>query len=217
MSDGWQRDRSIRTISPREIPKGAAMPEPLAIPGPGGEISPQSIKQSAQDYLLRGQAALPAKTVGKNPAAAQQMRFRNAVQNYGNAEAQSLGMTPEELSETWQGASKLMQWMVGRDGQTTASLGTAYRHLNLLTELGDAYYNKAGSDFSQTWNRVKGKIAAEFGNKDITAADAGAQYSAGEIVKAIVGVGGGGVSERLGNEHNFKPGSGCQRSVSQQH
>ena len=77
--------------------------------------------------------------------------------------------------------------------------------------MGNAYYTKGGTHDSQTWNRIKAKIAAEFGDKDVTAANAAAQYSGGEIVKAIVGVGGGGVGERLANEENFRIGGGMTK------
>lgn len=90
----------------------------------------------------------------------------------------------------------------GKNGNTVRSLNVAVQHLDQLGQLSDAMAN--GN--VQMVNRVGNFIASQTGNPAPTNFNAAKQLVGDEIVKAIVGAGGG-VSDREEAAHNISSAS----------
>jgi hypothetical protein len=90
----------------------------------------------------------------------------------------------------------------GKNGNTVRSLNVAVQHLDQLGQLSDAMAN--GN--VQLVNRVGNFIASQTGNPAPTNFNAAKQLVGDEIVKAIVGAGGG-VSDREEAAHNISSAS----------
>lgn len=90
----------------------------------------------------------------------------------------------------------------GKNGNTVRSLNVAVQHLDQLGQLSDAMAN--GN--MQLVNRVGNFIASQTGNPAPTNFNAAKQLVGDEIVKAIVGAGGG-VSDREEAAHNISSAS----------
>lgn len=87
----------------------------------------------------------------------------------------------------------------GKDGQAVNSLNVATEHLNLLRDLGHALKN--GDE--ATVNRISNAIGSEFGKPAPSNFDEAKQIVADEIIKAVIGAGGGsGDRDTLQNSFN---------------
>jgi len=167
------------------IEKGMEVPEPSPLAGK----SVQALKTEAEYYLQTSK--LPTVAKGNSPVAIVQQQYQNAVKNYANALAQSRGMTPAEVAEAWRTAPGMLRFVLGADGRSTVSLGTAVRHLDTIKQLADAW--KEGSTIGnwQTWNRVTSGIRREFGDAAVTNLESADRIVGPEIIKAL-GVAGAG-------------------------
>lgn len=168
------------------IEKGMDVPDPQALAG----RSVQALKTDAEYYLETGK--LPPVRAGNSPVARVQQNYRNAVQNYAGAMAQSRGMTPEQTSDAWRTAPGMLRFVLGADGRSTVSLGTAVRHLDTLNQLAQAW---AAND-TQAINRVRAVISREFGGDAATNLQAAGNIVGPEILKAIGVAGAGTADER---------------------
>lgn len=163
------------------IEKGMDVPKPAPVAGK----SSASIQTDAENYLQTGK--LPPVAKGKSPVAIQQNNYRNAVQNYGGAIAQSRGITPEQTAEMWRTAPGMLRFVLGADGRSTVALGTAVRHLDTVQELAKAW---AANDI-QAINRIRAVMGRQFGSEAATNLEASGRIVGPEIIKAL-GVAGAG-------------------------
>lgn len=90
----------------------------------------------------------------------------------------------------------------GKQSDTVRSIGTAYRHLDTLSQLGEALANGD----TQVINRVANTVSAQMGGAPPTTFDAAKQIVAAEVVKAITATGGG-VKERTAAEERISSAS----------
>lgn len=179
--------------NPPRIEKGADVPEPRGLAGK----SAASLKSDAEYYVQTGK--LPPVRAGQSPVAVMQQSYRNAVQNYGNAVAESRGINPSQLSEMWRTAPGTLRFVLGADGRATVSLGTAVRHLDTLQNLADAW----GASDVRIVNKAKAALASQFGNEAATNLEAAGRIVGPEIVKAIGVAGAGTAEERKAVEKAF--------------
>jgi hypothetical protein len=175
------------------IEKGMEVPTPQATAG----HSSAALQTDAEYYLQTGK--LPPTKGGKSPVAVAQQNYRNAVQNYGAALAQSRGITPEQTAEMWRTAPGMLRFILGVDGRSTVALGTAVRHLDTLKQFADAW--KAND--TQTINRLRSVISREFGSEAATNLEAAGRIVGPEIIKAIGIAGAGTEHERQAAESGF--------------
>ncbi len=180
------------------IEKGMGVPDPQATSG----RSSRALQTDAEYYLTTGK--LPPVRSGKSPVAIQQQNYRNAVQNYGNAVAESRGLSAEQTAEMWRTAPGMLRFVLGPDGRSTVSLGTAVRHLDTLSQLAKAW--DAGD--VQTINKVKAAISREFGGSAVTNLESAAQIVGPEIIKAIGVAGAGTDHDRLAASSQFSAARG---------
>lgn len=169
------------------IEKGMDVPEPDLAYIP--RASTASLKADAATYLQTGK--LPNAPVSRGtPLAVAAVNYRAAVQNYGNAIAQSRGTTPEQLAAMWRVAPDLPKFVMGTPGQATVSLGVAVSHLDTLKQFIDA------AKFPDTprFKQIQAQISREFGSSAATNVDAAASIVGPEIVKAI-GIAGAGTGD----------------------
>lgn len=166
------------------VDKGTEVPDPKGLSGK----SSASIKADAEYYAQTGK--LPPVRAGQSPVAIVQQNYRNAVQNYGNALAESRGINPSQLAEMWRTAPGQLRFVLGADGRATVSLGTAVRHLDTIQQLADAW----GSGNVQAINKVKAAFARQFGDASVTNLESASQIVGPEIIKAI-GVAGAGTHD----------------------
>jgi hypothetical protein len=163
------------------VDKGADVPEPKGLSGK----SAASVKADAEYYAQTGK--LPPVRAGQSPVAVVQQNYRNAVQNYGNALAESRGINPSQLAEMWRTAPGQLRFVLGADGRATVSLGTAVRHLDTIQQLADAW----GSGNVQALNKIKAAVAKQFGDASVTNLESAGSIVGPEIIKAL-GVAGAG-------------------------
>lgn len=180
------------TDAPR-LDKGEDIPEPKGVAGK----SAASIKADAEYYAQTGK--LPPVRGGKSPVAIVQQNYRNAVQNYGNAIAESRGINPSQLAEMWRTAPGTLRFVLGADGRATVSLGTAVRHLDTLKTVAEAW----GSGNTQAINKIRAAIATQFGDEAATNLQAAGRIIGPEIIKAIGVAGAGTAEERKAVETAF--------------
>ena len=179
------------------IEKGMDVPEPQTT---GGK-SVDSLKLDAENYIQTGK--LPRIPMGKSPVAIQQRNYVNAVQNYASALLASRGLTPQQAVDMWRSAPGMLRFILGADGRSTVSLGTAVRHIDTIRQLADLW--NSGNWNSQTANRLKAAVAREFGNEAVTNLETAARIVGPEIVKAIGVAGAGTEAERLIGQIAFSP------------
>jgi hypothetical protein len=184
------------------IEKGMDVPDPQAY---GGK-SVQALKQDAEYYLETGR--LPVVSRGNNPNAIMQQNYRNAVQNYAIARANSIGFTPEELSIAWRQAPGMTSFIKSAAGNATVSLGVAMRHLATLQEYADAWNAPDSPDKVQALNRLRAVVSREFGGTAATNLDTVAHIVGPEIIKAIGIAGGGTERDREGAVSQFSTARG---------
>lgn len=182
------------------IEKGMDVPEPdlQYIP----RASAASLKADAATYLQTGK--LPSAPVSRGtPLAVAAVNYRAAVQNYGNAVAQSRGFTPDQLASMWRMAPDLPKFVMGQPGQATVSLGVAMSHLDTLKQFIDA------AQFPDTprFKQIQAQLSREFGSSAATNVDAAASVVGPEIVKAIGIAGAGTADERDHAANMFKGGA----------
>ena len=163
------------------IEKGMDVPKPQPVAGK----SSRSVQTDAEYHLQTGK--LPPVRAGKSPVAIQQEQYRRAVQNYAGALAESRGMSPEQTAEMWRTSPGMLRFILGADGRSTVSLGTAVRHLDTINQLAKAW---AAND-TQMINRVRATISREFGSSAATNLESAAKIVGPEIIKAL-GVAGAG-------------------------
>lgn len=161
-------------------------------PKPVGGKSARALQTDAEYYLQTGK--LPPTRSGRSPIAITQQMYRDAVQNYGNATAQSRGVTPEQSAEMWRTAPGMMRFILGPDGRSTVALGTAVRHLESVKQLSEAF--KTGD--VQLLNRARAEISRQFGGDAATNLEAAGRIIGPEIIKAL-GVAGAGTTEERAN------------------
>jgi len=175
------------------LEKGMDVPEPQPVSG----RSSGDIKTQGEYYLQTGK--LPPVSRGNSPVAVQQELLRRSVENYGTALAQSRGLSPQETAEMWRSAPGMLRFVLGPDGRSTVSLGTAVRHLDTLEQYAKAWQDvqRAGTPENiQTLNRIKAAISREFGSSAATNLQTAANIVGPEIVKAIGVAGAGTDAER---------------------
>ena len=180
------------------IEKGFDVPEPA----PTNGRSATALKTEAESYLQTGK--LPKVSVGKSPVAVLQQQYRNAVQNYAGALAASRGLTPEQTAMMWRQAPGMLRFVLGPDGRSTVSLGTAVRHLETLRSLSDDW-NKNGGAWSPTTGAIRAQLSRQFGDAAVTNLEAAGRIVGPEIVKAIGVAGAGTAGEREAMEKSFSP------------
>jgi hypothetical protein len=166
------------------LEKGMDVPEPEGV----GNKSSRSVQTDGEYYLQTGK--LPPVARGQSPVAIQQARYRDAVQNYGNAVAASRGLTPEQMSDMWRTAPGVLRFVLGADGRSTVALGTAVRHLETVRELAKAW---AAND-QPLISRIRAILGREFGEAAGTNLTTAGRIVGPEIIKAI-GVAGAGTAE----------------------
>ena len=174
------------------IEKGMDVPEPMPI----SNRSVQSIKTDAENYLQTGKLP-PASARGQTPLAYQQINYRNAVQNYGNALALSRGVTPDQLAYMWRTAPGLSKFIIGQPGQATVALGVVVSHLDLFQQLSDVWRaanSMPSTENVQALNRIRAMVSREFGSAAATNITVAGQVIGSEVMKAI-GVAGAGTKE----------------------
>lgn len=167
------------------IEKGMDVPEPAEI----SRKSKAALQADAEFYLNTGK--LPPVGAGKTPLAYERQRYQDAVKNYGNALAESRGMTPKELAEMWQSAPGMSKFIIGPDGRATVALGVGMRHLDTLQQLAKEW---GANPNSQTVNRLKAMLAREFGDASVTNLETAGKIVGPEVIKAI-GIAGGGTGK----------------------
>jgi hypothetical protein len=191
-----------------EIPKGGAIPKPAGYSNQSKTgYTADSVENEARNYLLTHK--LPPRG-GKTDT--DQRRFYDAVRNYGNALARSLGMSPEDVAQKWATRPELMKWLTKPTGGiSAANYGSSYRHLELARIVADAWYENHGNIPSQTMGRIRAAFAKEFGNAQLTTSDSIADFVGGEVMKGIVGTGQSTGGERVESSDQYKPSSGQTR------
>lgn len=187
------------------IEKGMDVPAPQTVAG----RSPRAVQTDAEYYLQTGK--LPPVRSGKSPVAIAQQDYRNAVQNYGNAVAQSRGLSPEQMADMWRTSQGMLRFVLGADGRSTVALGTAVRHLDTVKQLADAW--KEGSTIGnwQSWNRVTSSIRREFGDAAVTNLESAARIVGPEIIKALGVAGAGTEHDRNTAAGQFLTGKGIDQ------
>lgn len=175
------------------IEHGMDVPAPQPIAG----RSASALQTSAENYLQTGK--LPTVRGGKSPVAIQDTQYKRAVENYGNALAQSRGLKPEQIVDMWRTAPGMLRFVLGADGRSTVALGTAVRHLDTLQELAKAW---AAND-TQAINRIRAVISRQFGSEAATNLEAAGKIIGPEIIKAIGVAGAGTADERHGAQQAF--------------
>lgn len=187
------------------IEKGLDVPEPAPLAG----RSVQALKTDAEYYLQTSK--LPPVVRGNSPVALVQQKYQNAVKNYAGALAQSRGMKPDEVAEAWRTAPGMLRFVLGADGRSTVSLGTAVRHLDTIKQLADAW--KEGSTIGnwQTWNRVTSSVRREFGDQSVSNLESAARIVGPEIIKALGVAGAGTEHDRNTAASQFLTGQGVDQ------
>jgi hypothetical protein len=132
-----------------------------------------------------------------------QQNYRNSVENYAGALAQSRGLTPQQTSEMWRTAPGMLRFVLGADGRSTVSLGTAVRHLDTLKQYIDAF----NASDAPRLRKLQAVISREFGETAATNIDAASSIVGPEIVKAIGIAGAGTEKDRDAAEAMFRNGS----------
>jgi hypothetical protein len=184
--------------------KGLTPPEPTAVSG----HSVQSLKTDAEMYLETGK--LPPLRVGKTPMAVMQNNYRNAVQNYGNAQAASRGMTPEQVADAWRTAPGMLRFIMGQDGRAVISLGVAVRHLDTLRQLAEAFQS---SNYPRI-RSLQATLSREFGDTAASDIDSASHIVGPEIIKALGVAGAGTEDERKGAASQFSTSRGAAQVLS---
>ncbi|MFM0501876.1 hypothetical protein [Paraburkholderia caffeinilytica] len=101
-------------------------------------------------------------------------------------------LNPDYDAKDYGASSKAVKdFSTGKQGNTVRSLNVAMSHLDVLNEAGQALKNGNSTDF----NRLAQNIAARTGNPAPTNFNEAKKIVSDEVVKAIVGAGGG-VSDR---------------------
>jgi len=203
--DGVWRVNSLQSAGPADysngsklphIEHGMAVPEPAPVAG----YSPDTIKTAAEWYLKTGKQPIISR--GASPVAQMQNSYARAVMNYGNALAASRGVSREELTDIWQTAPRVGQFILGQPGQQIVSLGTAMRHLETLKEYEDAW-QKAKMGDTRPLNAIQAYIKTQWGSDAATNLNTVAHILGPEIIKAIGVAGAGTDRDREGAANQF--------------
>ena len=188
------------------IEKGMDVPEPDLTYIP--RASAASLKTDAAKYLQTG--ALPPAPVSRStPLAIAAVNYRAAVQNYGNALAESRGLSPDQLATMWRTAPDLPKFIIGTPGQATVSLGVAVSHLDVLRNLIDAFNS---SDLPRL-RAAQAVVSREFGQTAASNIDAASSIIGPEIIKAIGVAGAGTAEEREKTSQMFLKGGSQARDA----
>jgi hypothetical protein len=142
------------------------------------EGDPQTIEANAQ-LIASGKLPAPTGAALRNPITARMMQRVQEINPNYDAKTYQTQLTGEKAFTS------------GKLGQTVRSLNVATDHLDALDSMGKQLKN---GDM-RAFNSIAQRIAAETGNPAPTNFDAAKKIVADEVVKAIVGSGGG-VSDR---------------------
>lgn len=127
-------------------------------------------------------------TTGQAPRSPTAMAMAKFAQEHPDATAEDYEKFNADLRSTAKASS---DFSTGKQGQAINSMNVATSHLQTLDELATALGNKD----DRTYNRISNAFSKEFGSPAPTNFNAAKKIVADEVVKAIVG-GGGGVSDR---------------------
>ena len=211
--DGIWRVNSQLAGSPVDYSNGSKLPYiekgmTVSDPAPTAGYSPDTIKTAAEWYIKTGKQ--PTISRGASPVAQMQNAYARAVMNYGNALAASRGFSREELTDTWQTAPRIGQFIFGQPGQQIIALGTAMRHLETLKEYEDAW-QKAKLGDTQPLNRLQAFIKTQWGSDAATNLNTIAHILGPEIIKAIGVAGAGTDKDRADASAQFTAGGSDQQ------
>lgn len=157
-------------------------------PGAGGLISPDNSNLSGDDFLK----TLPP-SVANTVRALDEGRIQITSLSTRSGEREKyLNLLMQYNPQSNTQAAKVQQqtenkFATGTQGNAVRSFNTAVAHLDSLSSLADAMNN---GDV-QLINKAKNAVAAAFGNPAATNFDAAKKIVTDEVVKAIVGAGGG--------------------------
>jgi hypothetical protein len=194
--DGIWRVNSQQSEGPTDYSNGSKLPyveHGMTVPDPApvAGYSPDTVKTAAEWYLKTGKQPLISR--GASPVAQMQNAYARAVMNYGNALAASRGVSREELTDIWQTAPRVGQFILGQPGQQIVSLGTAMRHLETLKDY-EAAWQQAKAGDTRPLNAIQAYIKTQWGSDAATNLNTVAHILGPEIIKAI-GVAGAGTDK----------------------
>ncbi len=149
-------------------------------------ISADAILNAAARYNFDG--TLPPMGMGKNAAAGRSAILNKAAElKYGvDPEQQRRDQMTNKGKVAAENAA-VKSFSDGRLGSTVRSFNVSISHLNTLDELADALHNGD----AQALNRASNYFKSQTGNPAPTNFEAAKKVVADEVVKAIVGTGGG--------------------------
>jgi hypothetical protein len=190
---------SITGARRTDVPALKKTPTPYqSMTAPESLLSPEGVEMAAQNYYLsnklptglgRGAAAINAKIMSR---AAQ-----IATENGDDAKAAVLNRYSFQATQKAQ-ADTLKQFTAGKNGNTVRSLNVAVQHLDQLAQLGTALQN---GDLPLL-NRLGNEWAKQTGSAAPVTFNAMKKVVADELVKAVVGSGGG-VADREEAAHSL--------------
>jgi hypothetical protein len=194
--DGVWSVNSQQSLGPTDYSNGSKLPYiehgmTVSDPAPVAGYSPDTIKTAAEWYLKTGKQ--PQISRGASPVAQMQNSYARAVMNYGNSLASSRGVSREELTDIWQTAPRVGQFILGQPGQQIVSLGTTMRHLETLKDY-EAAWQQAKSGDTRPLNAIQAFIKTQWGSDAATNLSTVAHILGPEIIKAI-GVAGAGTDK----------------------
>jgi hypothetical protein len=137
-------------------------------------VDPQEIESVAQ-MIAEGRLPAPTGFASRSPKALAIMRRVSEINPTYDAKNYNTAKRAESDFST------------GKAGNTVRSLNVAVSHLNSLQELADALNNKD----MRTFNKAANFLATETGSPAVTSFDTAKKLVADEVVKAVVGAGGG--------------------------
>ena len=211
--DGVWRVNSQQAAGPTDYSNGSKLPyieHGMAVPDPApvAGYSPDTIKTAAEWYLKTGKQPIISR--GASPVAQMQNSYARAVMNYGNSLAASRGVSREDLTDIWQTAPRVGQFILGQPGQQIVSLGTAMRHLETLKEYEDAW-QKAKLGDTRPLNNLQAFIKTQWGSDAATNLNTVAHILGPEIIKAIGVAGAGTDKDRADAAAQFTAGGSDQQ------
>lgn len=172
---------------PGLVPKKKGLTPVQSATSPESLLSPQGLEIAAQQFYAdgtlpkgmgRGAAAINAKIMSRGA--------QIAAENGDDAKAAVLNRNAFTATRKAQ-ADTLKQFSAGKNGNTVRSLNVAVQHLDQLSQLGTALQNgdvPLLNKLGNAWAKQTGKAAP-------VTFDAMKKIVADEIVKAVVGSGGG--------------------------
>lgn len=151
--------------------------------------------QAHPDATPEQQAAFLQST-GAAPRSAPAMAIRKFMEEHPDASSDDIARFAGKVAKE---TSAARAFGTGQQGNQVRSLNVVSNHLDTITQLGDALQN---GDV-RTINKLRNAIKTEFGVEGPVNFNVAKQIVGDEVVKAVIGSGAGGVTDRAALQQNF--------------